>query len=507
MSLTKVTYSMIDGAPLSIQDFGAVGDGVADDTAAIQAALDWLGAVPRRTLLWSLPNVRISAALLLPDSSEWTLNFDQVSRITQTTDNTPIFLMEPSASRYGFELTGAPVWFQWANNQTGADTKSIGIAFKPTTALPDGVYGWEMHTLHNENGYDLIALHPDSVTAGTVCTFWGFQIDKLYHQTHAVGRVFALNSGGGGGSPGSIINAIYIKATNVAASNAMFVKGHAGLRINVIEVNDAVGRVLYFESCISPSIGVLRFEIATLASGEDLMSVAGSTTVMTIDNLEFQSVDTSASAGAAYGIIAFGGAQINVVGGLSVRDCVASNTGRFYVFRPQTDGSKYGRVILPPAASIQKTDNYVQLHTYSEATYVTSSAGVPVGPFFKASVAAVPAFTPMVALWDGTNNFFDITCPADGYITSIQVSLSAAVTAGSIRFYVYKNGSGIAGYLATVSSGTSGSAFAPLAWAPQSINADHKVVRGDLLRVVIEPLTATGGGNATATLFISQLSD
>jgi hypothetical protein len=40
MSLTKASYSLINGAPLNVLDFGAVGDGVADDSAAIQAALD-----------------------------------------------------------------------------------------------------------------------------------------------------------------------------------------------------------------------------------------------------------------------------------------------------------------------------------------------------------------------------------------------------------------------------------------------------------------------------------
>lgn len=42
MSLTKVTNSMIVGAPLKPSDFGAVGDGITDDSAAIR--LMWLSA-------------------------------------------------------------------------------------------------------------------------------------------------------------------------------------------------------------------------------------------------------------------------------------------------------------------------------------------------------------------------------------------------------------------------------------------------------------------------------
>jgi hypothetical protein len=63
MSLTKASYSLITAAPINVYDYGAVGDGVANDTAALQAAVT---AASGKQLWLGSGNFKITATINLP---------------------------------------------------------------------------------------------------------------------------------------------------------------------------------------------------------------------------------------------------------------------------------------------------------------------------------------------------------------------------------------------------------------------------------------------------------
>ena len=130
MSLTKVSYSMVTGAPANVLDFGADPTGVADSTAAIKAAIAASNSVyfPTGTYL-------VSSAIPI---------------------TTPVYLYSE-----GSGFTYAP---DYNTGQTGATIKCgtvTGYLF--TVALP-------LNT--NESGFNLRGLSFDGTVSNAASTTW-----------------------------------------------------------------------------------------------------------------------------------------------------------------------------------------------------------------------------------------------------------------------------------------------------------------------------------------------
>lgn len=90
MPLTKASYSLITGAPVNVKDFGAVGDGVANDTAALVAAA---AALQSNQMLYFPSGTYLISYQGTPYSSVYgnvVMNFNNLSDITFIGDGATI---------------------------------------------------------------------------------------------------------------------------------------------------------------------------------------------------------------------------------------------------------------------------------------------------------------------------------------------------------------------------------------------------------------------------------
>lgn len=149
MSLTKASFSLIDGAPANVKDFGAVGDGVHDDRAAIQAAFNASEKVyfPAGTYyVGQLASGATAIDLRGKGNNISILTQGFVELVCETTNNsqTSFFIMKPSDGgamshfycdpiRFrdiGFDANaarGATAFIIWNGNSNWGNLRFLGI--------------------------------------------------------------------------------------------------------------------------------------------------------------------------------------------------------------------------------------------------------------------------------------------------------------------------------------------------------------------------------------------
>ena len=147
MALTKASYSMITGAPVNVRDFGATGDGSTDDTAAIQAAINFCTNLSNRRQTLYFPANNASAFYRI--TSSLTIS-GRLNIVGDGEFSTTVFADGFSAGQYILNfnnLAGDIIEFGGVQNITlrGSNVNARGVRLNNTSY-------W---TLKNVQLYDL----------------------------------------------------------------------------------------------------------------------------------------------------------------------------------------------------------------------------------------------------------------------------------------------------------------------------------------------------------------
>lgn len=123
MALTKVSYSMIDGAVVNVRDKGAKGDGVTNDTVAIQAAIDSLAATGG-TVFFPAGEYRIARNIGVNDRWGVKVTNSNIS-LVGTGNGTKIRRFNTDISTYA--LAYPPVFVGVPDSDVAAATENVTI--------------------------------------------------------------------------------------------------------------------------------------------------------------------------------------------------------------------------------------------------------------------------------------------------------------------------------------------------------------------------------------------
>lgn len=203
------------------QMFGAVGDGITDDTTAFQSAIDYCGS--HGIELFAIGRYLISSTLTIKNSGLHILG--KYCSIVMATDNEPIIKIydpEHIYSMHSFIIDG--LGLSYKNQQFVENTNAFGLYFECM------VYRSKFSNISVTGAYCGIG---NSKTINE--SLWGNTWENINISKFSMyGLYFPANSG----APNNLFNSIYLVMTNTDASGiGIYLHNQATCVINNVEVN------------------------------------------------------------------------------------------------------------------------------------------------------------------------------------------------------------------------------------------------------------------------------
>jgi hypothetical protein len=220
---------------VSVKDFGALGDGVADDTAAIQAAIAATLGPNGGTLYFPDGTYKLSAKLTIPFSTGWRIRGQSRAgtMLRQTAANTPIFSLEGHLT-HSWEISD--FGFTWAAAQPATNTNAIAIRMG-TGVAGQTLFNWQVRRCSFANGFRAIAA--DAVNSPAI---WGVRVADCSFGGTMTGAAFYAVPSPAIGQP------------NIAIENCLIDAGTASeASIRVSSGDNVVYKNLEFLNGIAPN--------------------------------------------------------------------------------------------------------------------------------------------------------------------------------------------------------------------------------------------------------------
>ena len=256
------------GSWVDVRDYGAVGDGITDDTTAIQALFDDIrGGIVTASGVHFPAGTYAIANTLTVNLQRITIQGDHrdTSVIKMTAANAPILLWNSETTPAGGVMSGINIrslGLAFAAPATVSDTQAYAVQFRAT---PDGTggisYGYftmDFYDLSIWNSYVGIGQY---TTGGGICPIWSTSYRNIvfWNTRHTA---IKLESAGNSGQPNNSIHQVDIlnyNSTVLSDGPALVIKG-SSVSASAVNIEDWQNTAINAYGGTYTVINGLRFE-------------------------------------------------------------------------------------------------------------------------------------------------------------------------------------------------------------------------------------------------------
>jgi hypothetical protein len=330
-----------------VKNYGAVGDGVTNDTAAIQAAIDYAHGLSNGGQVWFDGTFAVDDTLTIGKN----VHLCGVATIKQTTNNKPIIKVNKDLYNNRWSITDLTL--EYATQQTVSDTDARGLVLCETNKFS---YLFSVKNVRVLKGYKGIDAPEETGSFAFLGTFDNVEINQC------VDWGFDWRNAATGATTFLSMNNVWVNNTagaEIAGSKGFRIQRCESLCINSLAVDHIQSQPIQIGSCVG-NIGVVSIEScdrSASSGGIYLCEVNGGSINFGEVNLTANNTTISGSAFAA-GLRVSDSAWVDV--GIlrdNLNTVVDTSSDAFYTVSPTSNVTAYIKDYVYVAAGSNPVPN------------------------------------------------------------------------------------------------------------------------------------------------------